>query len=476
MSTVSVTTTELRARLAAQLSALYAGEVPAYRQLVDASAQVNVDVLRTRCDAEELGSLSRVTAERHGAVRVGTPAELAQLAGILAAFGMYPVGFYDLRDAAPTPIPVVSTAFRPIDVTELEQNPFRLFVSVLVPQDQRFFNDDLGRRVQRFLAARTLFPPRLIELAGQADAAGSLEPEDAEELVTSIVACLRLGDQPIDRGWYNELLGVSSVAADIAGVPSTHINHLTPRVLDIDLLHARMTAAGVRMLDRIEGPPRWDGPEVLLRQTSFRALDEKRLLREADGTVVEGALRVRFGEVEARGVALTDAGRLRYEAALTGAADRAARVGTYPDALAHCWAEHFPRSATHLAQSGLGHYTFTPARERDATTPGTLTALLEQGWLTPHPVVYEDFLPKSAAGIFQSNLETEGASTQTHQATPRDVGWLAGLLDRPVHDPQQLYGAQTQRSLDTAAAALDMPAIHDDRQPATPAAATGGQP
>ena len=63
--------------------------------------------------AERLGSISRVTAERHGAIRVGTPAELRQVAVVFAALGMHPVGFYDLRDAARSAVPVVSTAFRP---------------------------------------------------------------------------------------------------------------------------------------------------------------------------------------------------------------------------------------------------------------------------------------------------------------------------------------------------------------------------
>ena len=86
---------------------------------------------------------------------------------------------------------------------------------------------------------------------------------------------------------------------------STHINHLTPRVLDIDELYARMQARGIAMIDAIQGPPRWDGPDVLLRQTSFRALAEPRAFRRADGSVHEASLRVRFGEVEARGIALT---------------------------------------------------------------------------------------------------------------------------------------------------------------------------
>jgi uncharacterized glyoxalase superfamily metalloenzyme YdcJ len=456
--------TQLRAELARRLSRLYATEVPAYQQLVDVSAQVNADVLRKHgAAAEELGSLDRVTAERHGAVRVGTPAELAQLGRVLAAFGMHPVGFYDLRDASPTPVPVVSTAFRPVEPHELAQNPFRLFVSVLVPEDRRFFDDDLAQQVHGFLARRSLFPPRLLELADRAAADGALDMAHTEELLRLTVASLELTDEPIDRAWYDRLAQVSSVAADIAGVASTHLNHLTPRVLDIDELHARMTALGVRMLDRIEGPPRWDGPDVLLRQTSFRALDERRRMREADGTVQDGTLRVRFGEVEARGVALTAAGRERYERGVADAAAAAAAGEDAAAALRRTWAEQFPRTLVELATQGLAHCTFSAATGH-GTPPGTgLTALLEQGWLTPHPVVYEDFLPKSAAGIFQSNLDGDGSAELAREAAARDAQWLAGVLDRPLHDDQLLCARQTQVSLEVAAVRLGLPHLHDDR-------------
>ena len=69
-------------------------------------------------------------------------------------------------------------------------------------------------------------------------------------------------------------------------------------MLDIDDLYRRMTERGIRMIDEIQGPPRWEGPDVLLRQTSFKALAERRRFREADGSVVDGELSVRFGEVE----------------------------------------------------------------------------------------------------------------------------------------------------------------------------------
>ena len=85
-------------------------------------------------------------------------------------------------------------------------------------------------------------------------------------------AAFELFTEPVDHDWYFRLEKISAVAADIGGVPSTHINHLTPRVLDIDALYERMEARGITMIDEIQGPPDWEGPDVLLRQTSFKAL------------------------------------------------------------------------------------------------------------------------------------------------------------------------------------------------------------
>ena len=76
---MTVSTTELRTRFAARLSRLYGAEVPAYTTLVEVSQRVNERVrAREGAAAERLGSIDRVTAERHGAIRVGSPRELAQ--------------------------------------------------------------------------------------------------------------------------------------------------------------------------------------------------------------------------------------------------------------------------------------------------------------------------------------------------------------------------------------------------------------
>ena len=154
---------------------MYGREVPAYETLVEVTREINAEVAgRDGGDAERLGSVARVSAERHGAIRVGTPRELAQAARVFAAFGMHPVGFYDLRDAGPGAVPVVSTAFRPLDADELARNPFRVFTSMLVVDDPRYFDADTRAGLQAFLADRVLFPPELLTLADRAAAEGGL--------------------------------------------------------------------------------------------------------------------------------------------------------------------------------------------------------------------------------------------------------------------------------------------------------------
>jgi uncharacterized glyoxalase superfamily metalloenzyme YdcJ len=395
---VSVSTAELRTRFAAALSRMYGAEVPAYATLVDVCTEIN----RDHAGDDALGSVERITAERHGAIRVGSPSELADVADLFAAFGMHPVGYYDLRDAA-SPVPVVSTAFRPVDPDELAHNPFRVFTSVLASADARFFGPDLRARIDRFLTERKLFDPALIADARTVAADGGCPAGDADAFVARAVSAFALSRAPIDAAWYAELSKVSAVAADIAGVRSTHVNHLTPRVVDIDELYRRMESRGIAMTGRIQGPPRWDGPDVLLRQTSFRALAEPRLFRDTEGVVTEGSVRVRFGEVEARGVALTPKGRERYDAAI---------AGDEP------WGTYFPATHAELAVAGLAYY-----RGGDPTKP----------------VVYEDFLPISAAGIFRSNLDADAVAVDAPDQSGYGADWLAGVIDHHVHDPYELY-------------------------------------
>jgi uncharacterized glyoxalase superfamily metalloenzyme YdcJ len=458
---------QLRAEFARGLARMYGGEVPAYTTLVEVSRAVNEDVAAARgAEAERLGSIERVTAERHGAVRVGSPRELAQIARIFAAFGMHPVGCYDLRDASGSSVPVVSTAFRPIDPVELAKNPFRVFTSMLTTEDRRFFDPQTQHRLEAFIASRRLFGNDLLELADQAAAEG-LDEDDAAELLRLATAAFELSDEPVDQPWYEHLERISSVAADIGGVPTTHINHLTPRVLDIDELYARMQARGITMIDDIQGPPAWEGPDILLRQTSFRALAEGRTFRMPDGSVQAGELKVRFGEVEQRAIALTPRGRDLYDRLVVEVDRRRSQPAenrSRAQVAQQVWREHLPNPELGLALEGLAFFTYQVARTA-AVEPGktvTLTSLVESGALLPAPIVYEDFLPRSAAGIFQSNLTDEGTRDDQQAGAVWDAARLSDAIGNQIQDPMALYAAQQEASLTAAEHALGVRIDRED--------------
>ena len=256
------------------------------------------------------------------------------------------------------------------------------------------------------------------------------------------------------------------MAADIGGVPSTHINHLTPRVLDIDELYRRMQARGITMIDEIQGPPKWDGPDVLLRQTSFKALAEERQFRHADGSVRPGVLRVRFGEVEQRGVALTTKGRALYDGMVAEVDRRLAAatvVSTRVEVARAVWEQYLPDTEPELALQGLAFFTYRVVlRNRPDGDTASLRSLVEGGVLDPEPVVYEDFLPRSAAGIFQSNLSDEGTRDDVLGGTRYDIHRLSEVIGLPIADPNNLYEAQQAASLREAARALGLRHITAD--------------
>lgn len=465
---------KLRAEFARRLSNMYAEDVPVYGALLAVSQEVNREVLLHRgSDAERLGGIDRVSAERHGAIRLGTPREMAQAATIFEAMGMYPVGFYDLRDATRSAVPVVSTAFRPVDADELARSPFRVFASMLVPTDRRFFSVDLQGRLLRFLDSRELFGPELLRLADRGIDQQGLATRDAEKFLALATAAFALSDEAADRRWYDELHAVSSVAADIGAVKSTHIDQLTPRVLDIDALYHRMGSRGITMIDAIQGPPRWEGPDVLLRQTAFRGLAEAGTFREADGNCPAGNLSIRFGEVEARGIALTRTGRCLYDRLITETEDAIAQrggtalmsCGERNEIAADIWRRSVPLTENELASDDLAYFTFrvNERRSRDGTpAPHTLRELLEQQWVIADPIVYEDFLPKSTADIFQSNFTSSQAVIDTDQCgSVINRAWLEDVLLSEVADPYGLYDGIRLRSLDSVAETLSIPEILD---------------
>ena len=83
----------------------------------------------------------------------------------------------------------------------------------------------------------------------------------------------------------------------------------------------------------------------------------------------------------------------------------------------------------------------------------TLDELICREFIQFEPLVYEDFLPVSAAGIFQSNLgdkkQSHFAGQSSKQAFQRDLGVM-------VIDELQLYAETQQRSLMATATALKL--------------------
>lgn len=85
-----------------------------------------------------------------------------------------------------------------------------------------------------------------------------------------------------------------------------------PRALDLDAVQAGMPGRGIVPKAVIEGPPRRNCP-ILLRQTSFKALEGPIVFRHWTGETAAGTHTARFGEIEQRGVALTAKGRSLYD-------------------------------------------------------------------------------------------------------------------------------------------------------------------
>jgi uncharacterized glyoxalase superfamily metalloenzyme YdcJ len=181
-------------------------------------------------------------------------------------------------------------------------------------------------------------------------------------------------------------------------------------------------------------------------------LDEPRTMRLPDGSVVPGTLRVRFGEVEARGIALTREGRALYDSLLGYVDEQAAEhpEASRADLSREVWTQHLPATERALAAEGLAHFTYRAAtdRPRDGTRPPhRIAELVERGWARAEPIVYEDFLPRSAAGIFQSNLSGRGSRRDDRPAAGYDADWLSGAVGRAVLDPFDLYESQQAQSV-----------------------------
>ena len=75
-----------------------------------------------------------------------------------------------------------------------------------------------------------------------------------------------------------------------------------------------------------------------------------------------------------------------------------------------------------------------------------LEQLVDDGIVTFRPITYEDFLPFSAAGIFQSNLQSQKTLDLKPPASDFD-GLVEALGEKPV-DVEDWYAQAQRQSLE----------------------------
>ncbi|CAD0354673.1 2-oxoadipate dioxygenase/decarboxylase HglS [Xanthomonas hortorum] len=447
--TVFVSPDQIRSLFAQAMSDMYRAEVPLYGELMTLVAQVNADTLSAdpalAARLQRNDERARLDLERHGAIRVGTAQELATLRRLFAVMGMHPVGYYDLSVAG---VPVHSTAFRPIDEAALSANPFRVFTSLLRLE----LIEDVALRAQaeQILQQRQIFTAGALELIEQHERNGGLEAAQAQEFVAQALETFRWhGDATVSLPTYRALSEAHKLIADVVSFHGPHINHLTPRTLDIDAAQAQMQRAGIDAKAVIEGPPQRRIP-ILLRQTSFKALEEPVRFVGDSGLAEHGTHTARFGEIEQRGLALTPKGRALYDALLAQARDSDGAGSTGADYATRLQTAFvaFPDDEALLRQESLGYfrYAFTEAGRADPAQVAAMPAetAIALGLVSADPIIYEDFLPVSAAGIFQSNL---GGAEQRAYAAHSSKRSFEQALGAQVHDEFALYAQLERESL-----------------------------
>lgn len=449
----------LRKRFFKQLSDMYAKEVPLYDKLLETVSDVNKMVVKEHPEwniADE--QLADISAERHGAIRLGKPEELKMMARFFNQLGMQPVNFYNLANAGAKSQPVISTAFRPPRNAD-----HRIFCSLLQTD---YFDDETRQRVEDALAKREIFSPTLVKLIEAGETNGGLTLKQADAFIAEGQTLFSWRGVAKDYALYEHLVARKvNIAADIACFPNPHLNHLTPNSLDIERLYLEMKKrlgdqykqyAHKGMKDSIEGPPpRQD--LILLRQTSYKALTEKVLFTQDGKADVQATHTARFGEIEQRGVAMTKKGRKLYDQAVenTDGIDSQLAVKDY-NAYMHEYAACFntiPLTHAKMREQGLAFYRyFVTEKGYKALTlqeplSKDLTALVDGGYVGFSPIRYEDFLPVSAAGIFASNLQQYGTQSDNQKRPVYHKEMLEEIMGKKILESDEIYAAQEARSL-----------------------------
>lgn len=449
----------IRSRFSTAMSDMYRCEVPAYGALLDLVREHNAQFLAEHSERvemlEQVENLETLSDQRHGAIRIGKASELSMMRRIFAIMGMFPVGYYDLSVAN---VPVHSTAFRPIETTSIRNNPFRVFTSLL--RLELIDNQSLREKAAEVLAKRDIFTDQIRDLVVLAEKNSGLNQAQVGQFISEIVNVFRWHrEAAISHDLYLELLAEHPLIADVVSFKGPHINHLTPRTLDIDWIQSQMHKTGALPKAVIEGPPARECP-LLLRQTAFLAIEEEVSFTDSQGVKQQGTHAARFGEIEQRGCALTPRGRALYDQLLNRARDEirplndGSNLQQYTQHVESVFSE-FPDNYAQIYQRGLGYFKFSLIKgmSDNAMDKTSIEALYTAGVVRIDPLTYEDFLPVSAAGIFQSNLGEQGEKDFNQQPNQQQFERDLGVK---VADEFMLYAAMQQESIEQCLSQLGL--------------------
>ena len=259
---------------------MYGREVPAYETLVEVTREINADVVGRDGDGARAAGQRRPGHARSGTARSGSarPRELAQAARVFAAFGMHPVGFYDLRDAGAERGPGRLDGLPPDRrATSWPATRSGCSPRCSSPTDRRFFDADT-----QAAAARRSSTSGRCSRPSCSSSPTAPPPRVACRRTTRTSSCARR--RPRSRCRRSRSTGLVRPPGarsrrsppTSAGCPRRTSTTSRRACSTSTRSTARMRARGIEMIDEIQGPPAWEGPDVLLRQTSFRALAEER--------------------------------------------------------------------------------------------------------------------------------------------------------------------------------------------------------
>ena len=496
---------EIRKLVARGFSAMYGGELPEYNRFTAPVRDSNLEQLNLHPDPHV--NRETLMEEKHGAIRVPGPTEMRIVTRIFAVMGMFPVEFYDMTILGSKSLPMTATAFRATDGS-IDESAFRMFCSLLhVDSIPAAVRDEVLAELEKNRRLHPKFSAELLAMLDQAERDGGFEAVEAQRFTALVVDAFGMHkDKVVNFALYSRLRKISDPLADIV-LESPVLNHLTPRALDIEDAVEKLNHAEIPMQTVIQGPPiREDGVPIQLNQIAriaageevFAALDPAVLrafendpdsLEKAKSSAprlelqkgenvgdymdrIEKALaadpiviihhKARFGEIEARGVALTLEGENAYNAyGIESEADPIAK-----QAKVEKFSAGYPKTHRQLHAAGWAYYTYrvTDAGRARSDRGGVeeldIKLLLDAGDVELVPQTYHDFLPFSAAAIFRAN-STDGIEgiAESKSDASNNKRMLEEAMGTTIANRHDLHRREQKESLERVLAELKLPVI-----------------